>query len=149
MRVLMMVASVALILATPARAAPFEGSDNYKAHLEFLGYSVTEKGKTLLAKHSKQFNVFVRAYHGGVMVSGFFGSTEQAKTERLAFLEFLNEMNRTSIAARYYADKDNDVILEAWYPGAYEKTRFGMFFDKFNLLRDQLQKSGGARVYLQ
>ncbi len=138
-----------VLLAVPALAGPFDGSDNYKSHFEFLGYAVTEKGKALYAKHPKHLNVVAKAYNGGVLISCSFGSTEKAKGDRSAFLIFLNDLNRDSVAARFYADKDNDMIIEGWYPGAYDKSRFGIFLDGFNLVAEQLRNSPAARDYLQ
>ncbi len=133
----------------PALAGPFEGSDDYKAHLEFLGYAVEEGETSLIAKHDKFYNVSVKGYNGGVLMVTFFGTTDKAKSDRVGFFEFLNDMNENAVAARYYEDGEGDVIVEAWYPGGYDRPRFGVFIDKFNLVSNQLGDSAVAADYLE
>lgn len=148
MRALMLFAFIALV-GTPAFAGPFEGSDEYKAHLEFLGYSVEDGETSLIAKHDEFYNVSVKSYNGGVLVVTFFGTTDKAKSDRVGFFEFLNNMNENAIAARYYEDDEADVIVEGWYPGGYDRTRFGVFIDKFNQISEQLGDSDAAADYLE
>ena len=145
-----LVALLVLLLVVPRVAAgPFEGSDDYKTHLEFLGYTVTDADKALLAKHPQNFNIFVRSYNGGVLINSVFSGTDKAKSDRIGLLNFLNDMNSGSVAARYYVDKDNDVIIEGWYPGSYDKPRFSLFIDKYNLIGQQMHDSNVAKDYLQ
>jgi hypothetical protein len=133
----------------PALAGPFEGSDDYRAHLEFLGYTVEDRDASMLAKHDKFYNISVKPYNGGVLVVTFFGTTDKAKSDREGFFEFINSMNENAVAARYYEDDEGDVIVESWYPGAYDRSRFGVFIDKFNLVSDQLGESEVAGDYLE
>jgi hypothetical protein len=148
MRALILFACLALAV-TPAFAGPFDGSDEYKAHLEFLGYAVEDGETSLIAKHDEFYNVSVKSYNGGVLVVTFFGTTDKAKSDRVGFFEFLNGMNENAIAARYYEDDEGDVIVEGWYPGGYDRTRFGVFVDKFNQISEQLGDSDAAADYLE
>jgi len=148
MRALILFVCIAL-LGTPALAGPFDGSDEYKAHLEFLGYAVEDGETSLIAKHDKFYNVSVKSYNGGVLVVTFFGTTDKAKSDRVGFFEFLNAMNENAVAARYYEDDEADVIVEGWYPGGYDRTRFGVFIDKFNAISEQLGDSEVASDYLE
>ena len=148
MRALILLVFVALA-GTPAFAGPFDGSDDYKAHLEFLGYTVEDGETSLIAKHDKFYNVSVKSYNGGVLVVTFFGTTDKAKSDRVGFFEFLNGMNENAVAARYYEDDEGDVIVEGWSPGSYDRTRFGVFIDKFNAISDQLGDSDVAADYLE
>jgi hypothetical protein len=148
MRALAFILCLALS-AGAAMAAPFDGSDDYRSHFEFLGYSVEEGEKSLIAKHPEFYNVSIRPYNGGMLMITYFGTTDRAKSDRLGFLEFLNAMNTDAVAARYYEDDEGDVIVEAWYPGNYDRTRFGLFLDKFNLITDQLGDSDAASDYLE
>jgi Putative bacterial sensory transduction regulator len=141
--------SFLMLMASQVAAGPFDGSDDYKTHLEFLGYTVTETDKALLAKHPQNFNVYVRTYQGGVLINSIFGTSPKGKKDRIGLLTFLNDMNRGSVAARYYVDKEDDVIIEGWYPGAYDKTRFSLFLDKYNLISQQMRKSPVAKQMLQ
>ena len=78
----------------------------------------------------------------------FFGTSAAAKSDRVGFFEFLNAMNRDAVAARYYEDSEGDVIVEGWYPGEYDRARFGVFMSKFNAVSDQLGDSDIAGRYL-
>jgi hypothetical protein len=141
---------VCLVFAgVPAMAGPFPGSDEYKAHLEFLGYTVTDGEASLIARHDTNYNISVKSYNGGVLVVTFFGTTSKAKRDRVGFLEFLNGMNAGSVAARYYEDNEGDVIVEGWYPGAYDRANFGVFIEKFNLIGEELGGSDTAADYLE
>ena len=103
---------------------------------------------SLIAKHDEFYNVAVKPFSGGMLVMTFFGTTGMAKSQRVGFLEFLNDMNKDAIAARYYEDADGDVMVEGWYPGDYDRTRFGVFMNKFNEVSDQLGDSDIADDYL-
>ncbi len=137
------------LLVVRAEAGPFEGSDDFKSHFEFLGYTVEESDKSLIARHSEHYNVSVKAFNGGVLVVTFFGTTAKAKSDAEGFHAFLNAMNADAVAARYYADEEGDVVVEGWYPGSYDRARFGLFLDKFNLISDQLAQSDQAAKYLE
>jgi len=137
------------VLASPATAAVFSGSDEYKDHLEFLGYAVEEGESSLIARHDKNYNISVRSYNGGVLVVTFFGTTDRAESDRIGFLEFLNAMNESAVAARYYEDDEGDVVVEAWFPGDYDRSRFGVFLERFNVIGDQLGSSDAAADYLE
>ena len=138
-----------MLFISPALAGPFAGSDDYKTHLEFLGYKVEDGETSLLAKHDKYYNISVKSYNGGVLVVTFFGTTDKAKSDRVGFFEFLNGMNKDAVAARYYEDEEGDVIVEGWYAGDYDRSRFGTFLEKFNGISDQLGDSDEASVYLE
>lgn len=149
MRAFAILASFLLLAVSPALAGPFAGSDDYKTHLEFLGYQVDDGETSLLAKHDTYYNISVKAYNGGVLVVTFFGTTDKAKSDRVGFFEFLNEMNKDAVAARYYEDAEADVIVEGWYPGDYDRSRFATFLEKFNGISDQLGDSETAPDYLE
>ena len=138
-----------VLAVSPAWAAPFAGSDEFKAHFEFLGYSVEDGETSLIARHDTFYNVSVKPYNGGMLVVTFFGTTDRAKSDRVGFLEFLNGMNESAVAARYYEDDEGDVIVEGWYPGDYDRARFGVFLERFNAIGDQLGGSGTAGDYLE
>ncbi len=102
-----------------------------------------------MARHDTYYNVSVKEYRGGVLVITFFGTTDRARSDRVGFLEFLNGMNRDAVAARYYEDDEGDVIVEGWYAGAYDRSRFGTFLERFNEMGAQLGDSEVAADYLE
>ena len=141
--------AVFALLVSPALAGPFAGSDEYKTHLEFLGYQVQDGETSLIAKHEKYYNISVKPYNGGMLVVTFFGTTDRAQSDRVGFLQFLNGMNAGAVAARYYEDNEGDVIVEGWYPGDYDRARFGVFIDQFNGVTEQLGAAEPAADYLE
>ncbi len=102
------------------------------AHLEFLGYKVQKREKALTAKHDKFVDLIVRKHRGGILLTGFFGASDFAKSHRTEFLEFINHLNAGAAVLRAYADKDGDLALEAWFPAQYERSRFGTFIEGWN-----------------
>jgi len=135
--------------AVGLKAEVFKGSDDYKKHMEFLGYEVTPKKKTLQAKHGQFLNVWLKQYQKGILVIGYFGRNEKTKQYVAGFHKLINDLNKGASAARYYEDKDGDLAIEAWYPGNYERVRFGIFMDAFNQTRSQLQKEDRLEKYVK
>ena len=135
--------------ADGAWADAFKGSDKYKSHLEFLGYDVADKKKSLQAKHGKYLNIWLKQYQQGILVIGYFGRNKEHKNDEAGFHKMINDLNKGASAARYYEDKDGDLAVEAWYPGGYEKVRFGVFMDSFHQTRSQLQKEDRLETYVK
>ena len=148
MRALTLFAVLALAVS-PALADPFAGSDDFRAHLESLGYSVEDGDESLVARHDTYYPVSVKEFRGGILVITFFGVTDRARDDRVGFFQFLNAMNRDAVAARYYEDNEGDVIVEGWYAGGYDRSRFGTFLERFNEIGEQLAASGVAADYLE
>jgi hypothetical protein len=108
-----------------------------KDHLEFAGYAVevtNDEKPRLKAKHPYKTNLWARRFRGGVLFSAPFLCTEEGKKKRDELLRLVNLMNETAAVTHSYADKDNDLIIEGWYPATYVKQDFGVFLD--NLLGD-------------
>jgi hypothetical protein len=149
--------AIALVLAiqvlTPlisvVRAEPPENAEKIINHLEFLGYTVTADKDSLLAKHTKEWNISVRSYQGGILIAAFLEAEKKAKEDRGAFLEMINALNKEAKACRYYADKDGDLAIEAYYPGSYDKARFGTFIDVWKADSDELKGNKNALSFLK
>ena len=137
------------LTTTGAIANAFKGSQEYKNHLEFLGYDVSEKKKALQAKHGTYLNVWMKSYQKGVLVIGYFGRADKSKDDEAGFHKMINDLNKGASAARFYEDKDGDLAIEAWYPGEYDRVRFGVFMDSFNQTRAQLQKESRLETYVK
>ncbi len=104
-------------------------------HLAFMGYACTieDEGKKLQCTTDKPTpNFTVRQQNLGFLIAAIFKGNEQAKEQRAAFLNLVNEFNILSIATRYYVDKDTDLVLEAWLPGVYRRDDFTNAVDNFN-----------------
>lgn len=117
-------------------------------HLEFLGYQVSKDGEIMRARHQSQPNFLVRRLAGGILFVSIFGCNDNAKKDRLGYLEMLNSLNDKASVARFYADKDSDLFIEAWYPDYYDRAEFGVFMQAWD--RDILTLlMAGAERYIR
>ncbi len=66
------------------------------------------------------------------MFTSTYGCKDEAKTKRDEMFRLANGMNELASVIHCYADKDNDFMIEAWYPGTYVKQDFAIFLDNFN-----------------
>ncbi len=127
-----------------ANARPPENATEVMEHLEILGYDVSMNTERVKATHKKHLNVFLKKYRGGILVTAIFGGTEYGKQHLDEFLKIVNQLNADAAAARYYVDKDGDLIVEGYYPGPYRKKNFTTFMEAYNYestnLADKLEK---------
>ena len=126
---------------TLLHATPPEPAGEIVKHLEFLGYKATMDSKKIKAKHPKHFNIFLKKFKGGILVTTYYRASKYAASHRCEFLEIVNRLNRGAIAGRYYLDKDGDLVIEGYYPGVYSRESFGTFIDSFNEERRNLSKN--------
>ena len=124
--------ALCLAAGVPAAAEPFAGSAAFREHLEFLGYSVEEKDDHLIARHSVNYIVSLKELRGGVLLTSFITSNEIAKVDRAGFHNVINGLNARAASVRYYADADVDLAAEGWFPGSYDRERFGILITEFN-----------------
>jgi hypothetical protein len=103
--------------------------DSMLAHLEFLGYEVTQDGEIARAKHATRYNVSLRSFASGILLTRLFGANDTARQDKAGYLEFINSLNNKAAVARFYADKDMDLFIEAWYPDMYDRPSFGLFLE--------------------
>lgn len=101
-------------------------------HMEFLGYKTLIKKKVAFFKHPKHMNLLLRKYKGGYLFTATFRSTAHAKKSLKKFRMICNMSTGKATLAKFYLDKDNDFIIEAWFPGEYEKDRFALFINTLN-----------------
>ncbi len=105
---------------------------NIANHLEFHGYAVTQRDEMLMAVHPRLPNVAFRAYADGGLLSASYGGSDVGHSDRAAFLTWVNSLNVVAQATRYYVDGDGDLMIEAWYPGEYDRQRFGYFLGRWD-----------------
>jgi hypothetical protein len=103
--------------------------DQIVTHMQFLGYQVERDGDIVKARHQTKVNILLRDFRGGVLLTSIFGCQDAAKKNRLGYLDFINQMNQKAVIIRFYADKDSDFFMEAWFPGAYDRAVFGSFLE--------------------
>ena len=127
-------------VAAVAVASPPENASDIIRHLEFMGYDTSMDSDGIEAKHTKYLNFFLKTYQGGILFRTFFTASDYGREHRSEWFELINKLNADSTASRYYIDEDGDLILEAYYPGVYEKQRFGVFVDAFNVELEHLKE---------
>lgn len=126
-------ATLLLCLAcTSPLAAPPDDVDEVTSHLEFMGYDVTVNQERLSAKHGSNANILLKKFRGGILVSGFYTGNAYGRSHRPQFMAIANTLNSESIAGRFFVDKDGDLVIEGYYPGAYNKKAFSAFMENFN-----------------
>lgn len=103
--------------------------DQIVNHLQFLGYETTQKDELRIAKHPQKMNIMIRPFKGGVLFTSINSCKPNAKVDKAGYLNFINLLNSNAAVARFYADKECDFFIEAWYPDAYERNDFGVFLE--------------------
>ena len=124
--------------------------DEISDHLQFLGYTVTDLETQKQATHAQRWDILFKPYRGGVLVAAYLSSNDFSKEQenRQAYLEFINAMNEAAGIARFYADKDQDFVMEALWLGDYERVRFGEFMDLWDTdTRTQFHQLDPARFF--
>jgi hypothetical protein len=122
--------------------------DQIVTHLQFLGFQVERDDNIVKARHATKVNILLRDFRGGVLLTSIFGCKDYAKRARLEYLDFVNLMNQKAAVIRFYADKDSDFFMEAWYPGTYDRSLFGSFLDLWDEDITRLAQ-GEAEKFLQ
>jgi hypothetical protein len=130
-------------------AAPPENAREIQEHLEFNGYTVEVNDQRMLAKHASKPNISLRKYNAGILLTSTYIGTDEGHNSRRRMIEIANSLNIDAVAARFYIDKDTDLIVEGYYSGVYDKEAFGIYLDKYNLFQAQLGKVDGITSLLK
>jgi hypothetical protein len=138
MRRYFLILSALLILGGSAVAEPPKEAVKILKHLEFLGYKATMDSEHIIAKHPEHLNFYIKKYRGGMLFTSFFTSNAEGKKHRNELIRIVNDLNKNAAATRYYIDKDGDLAIEGYYPGGYERQRFGLFLDTYNLASENI-----------
>jgi hypothetical protein len=72
-----------------------------------------------------------RPYKGGLLFTAYLTGSDYAKKGRnqAEYLKIVNALNQAASVARFYVDDDQDLVMEAMWPGDYDRSRFGVFMD--------------------
>ncbi len=106
-----------------------QSSDDIVKHLEYMGYECSISNTKITAKHKTKLSFDLIEYDNGVLIKSWFPKKTKAIEEYPLYLKMINSLNNSLTASRCYIDSDNDLIIEAWYPGIYEKKAFTIFID--------------------
>jgi hypothetical protein len=133
----------ALLAAGSAAAELPPDVDAVAEHMGFLGYQCERTEAALQCRHAQHVNTQLRTVQGGTLMITYFATEDASKApeKRLEVLELVNAMNANSASVIFFIDADGDLGASTWFPGGYEKARFGKIVERWNLdLREALQR---------
>ncbi len=120
----------------------------YRNHLQFNGYQVEEDEELLLCSHPRKSNLIIKyMFSRGVLIRTFY-SFEQ-NIQRIHLLEYINELNSEFIFMKAYIDKDNDLSIETFCEGEYDKTNFSILLDNIEYDMEIFGNHKLTQEYLQ
>lgn len=119
----------------------------YRTHLEFAGYNIEEKEDSLVCRHPRKPTLFLRHMGDrGVLVSTYFILDKSIK--RPLLLEFVNTLNTDFIFMKAYLDQENDLCLDTFFEGSYDRTNFSILLENIEYDVNILWKNSLTEHYL-
>jgi len=144
-------AQAGITLAWEREETPVLSSlDHMLAHLEFLGFTIHPEDGYCAAVHPLRANILIRPWGEAVTLTSTYNASAFAKADREGYLLFVNHLNTQARVARVYADKDLDLVFEAFLLAPYERKSFGLFLDLWDADSRQALSTihGQAETYL-
>jgi hypothetical protein len=115
-----------------ASAAVINNRDALVNHLKIAGYEVEIKDEQVVKVQSRtEADFIIRGTDEGLLFRCFFGGTDKAKSSVPEFLRIVNALNEKAMLVRYYIDSDNDLAIEALFPGDYDQRVFTIFLNSW------------------
>lgn len=101
----------------------------YRNHLEFNGYQVQEEDdKIIVATHPRKQNLSLQGFpERGVYVCAVYSFLPGV--ERGNVLEYINELNSQLMYLKAYVDEENNLVLETFYEGDYDRKNFSILLE--------------------
>jgi hypothetical protein len=119
----------------------------YRTHLEFAGHNIEEKEDSLVCRHPRKPTLFLRHIGDrGVLVSTYFIFDKSIK--RTLLLEFANTLNTDFIFMKAYLDQENDLGLDTFFEGIYDRTNFSILLENIEYDLNILWKNSLTEHYL-
>jgi len=118
----------------------------YKNHLEFLGYTIETPpdGRWAFVACGNGPNIFFRIYPHAVEIMFGFSTSEYARKNRLALLEFVNHLNTfLEILKSYTLNDSSAIVFTSRDVNGYEKSRFGGYMNAILEEVDQVREVKG------
>lgn len=120
----------------------------YRTHLEFNGYRVEENEEEIVCRHPRKPNLCARQVTDrGVLISTVY--TFQDMVGRREVLEYLNSLNSEFIFLKAFVDEENNLILETFFEGEYDRTNFSILLDNIEYDMNVLAQHELTEAYLQ
>ena len=120
----------------------------YRNHLEFYGYRVEEIEDRLYCRHTRKSNLILNPISDrGVLISIVYSF--EPDLDRLEILEYVNELNGYFSFMKAYIDEDNELILETFFEGEYDRKNFSILLDNIEYDTDILLQNEWTQDYLK
>ena len=75
--------------------------------------------------------MILKGYKGGVLLQTYFETSDWDIKDK-DLVEMVNRLNAAATVARFYIDGDEDTMVEAWFPGDYDRKRFSTFLEAWH-----------------
>ena len=99
-------------------------------HLRFLGYDIEDRHNGVyMARHNWMLDLLFENKSTGILFYTWINGNEIAEIDRAGFLECINRLNARAMVLRFYTDKENDLVMDAWYTKPYNRIGFVAFMD--------------------
>lgn len=119
----------------------------YQNHLEFNGYRVEESETALICRHPRKLNLFLKPIDTrGVLVSTIYSFEEGL--DRMQVLEYINQLNVAFIFMKAYVNNENNLILETFFEGDYDRTNFSILLENVEYDMTILNGNPATQNYL-
>lgn len=123
--------------------------EQYATHLRFLGFDAqVENNELVVARHPVKSDILVLPFPEGTILRAFFRAGDEAKRDRIGYLNIINQANAQAVVARYYADGESDFVYEAFYSADYSQTGFSRFLELWDKDFQTLIAINGLTSYL-
>ncbi|UKO97684.1 DNA mismatch repair protein [Nostoc sp. UHCC 0870] len=121
----------------------------YRNHLEFNGYHVEEDDELIFCRHPRKHNLMIRYIDGrGVLIRTIYSC--ELNVKRIHLLEYVNELNSEFLFMKAYIYGDeNDLFLETFAEGEYDRTNFSIMLDNIEYDMDILINHKLTKDFLQ
>lgn len=76
-------------------------------------------------------NIHIKFLNDGILFTSVLNIKDNQKSKTEEIYSLVNDFNLDAVAIRYYVDRDLDVLVEAFFPGQFDKFRFSTFVTKW------------------
>ena len=104
------------------------GDDKIVEHLEFLGYQCETLEQGIKASHDLKLGFVLLELRDGIIAQSAFAGKNSGGDSASRFAA-INSLNKTAATARFFWADSGELVMRAWLPGAYDKSRFTIFIE--------------------
>lgn len=115
-----------MLAASAVVAEPPKDAEKFINHLEFEEYECETLENFIRCDHDVQILILMKTYKGGAYLQNFAETTDRKMKD---IIETINTLNAKATVTKFYIDDEGDTMIEAWYPGKYNKKMFANFLE--------------------